>query len=308
MKVLLSGSHGLIGRALATRLTAEGHGVVRLVREAPAAVAVDGQRAVAWDPRNDWVDGDALDRHGPYEALVHLAGAGIGDRRWSAARRREILASRVGSTDLIARLAARLDPRPGVLVSASAVGYYGDRGDEVLTEESTPGEGFLADVCRAWESATAPADDALRVVRLRTGIVLALHGGALARQLPIFRLRLGGRLGSGRQYLSWITLDDHVSIVRRALDDDRLVGPVNATAPSPVTNAQFTRALGRALHRPAGLAVPRPALAAVVGAQRSRQLLLASQRALPGRLTAVGHRFAHPDIERALASVLTAVG
>ena len=309
VKVLLSGSHGLIGRALATRLTAEGHGVVRL-RQGGASC---GGRGRTSEPSpgiletTGWT-GDALDRHGPYEALVHLAGAGIGDRRWSAARRREILASRVGSTDLIARLAARLDPRPGVLVSASAVGYYGDRGDEVLTEESTPGEGFLADVCRAWESATAPGR------RRPAGRAPAdrhrprPHGGALARQLPIFRLGLGGRLGSGRQYLSWITLDDHVSIVRRALDDDRLVGPVNATAPSPVTNAEFTRALGRALHRPAGLAVPRPALAAVVGAQRSRQLLLASQRALPGRLTAVGHRFAHPDIERALASVLTAVG
>lgn len=304
MNVLLSGSHGLIGSALATRLTAEGHDVVPLVRSTGTSAGGSQAAAVPWDPPQGTVDRDALHRHGPYDAVVHLAGAGIGDHRWNAARRQEILASRVGSTRLLATLAAHLDPVPGVLVSASAVGWYGDRGDELLTEESAPGRGFLADLCRAWEAAAAPASGAMRVVYLRTGIVLARQGGALAKQLPLFRLGLGGRLGNGRQHMSWITLDDEVSVIRRALDDDRLVGPVNATAPSPVTNAEFTRALGRALRRPAVLAVPRPVLAAALGREMAHELLLAGQRAVPARLTAAGHAFAHPDIDRALASVL----
>jgi len=233
-----------------------------------------------------------------------MAGAGIGDHRWTDARRQEIMASRVGPTRLLAGIAAHLDPVPGVLVSASAIGYYGDRGDEILTEESAPGEGFLADVCRAWEDATAPAGDWMRVVHLRTGVVLSALGGALAKQLPLFRLGLGGRLGSGRQYTSWITLDDEVSAIRRALEDDRLTGPLNATAPNPVTNAELTRALGRALHRPTLLTVPRPALAVVLGGEMSRELLLGGQRVHPARLIALGHTFAHPDIDSALDAVL----
>jgi hypothetical protein len=308
VNVLLSGSHGLIGSALAVQLTAEGHGVVRLLRSTGSGdPGVDEAVTVPWDPRQGTVDRDALERHGPYDAVVHLAGAGIGDYRWNASRRQEILDSRVGPTRLLAAVTARLDPVPGVLVSASAIGYYGDRGDEVLTEDSAPGLGFLADVCRAWEEATAPAGDAMRVVHLRTGIVLARQGGALAKQLPLFRLGLGGRLGSGRQYMSWITLDDEVSAIRRAIDDDRLVGPVNAIAPSPVTNAGFSRALGRALRRPAVLTVPRPALTVALGSEMAHELLLASQRVLPTRLTAIGHTFTHPDIDRALVSVL-AVG
>lgn len=307
MNVLISGSHGLIGSALAGSLIAEGHGVVRLVREAPAARArAGGDRPaeVPWNPSQGTLDQEALDRHGPYAAVVHLAGAGIGDRRWTDARRKEIMASRVGPTRLLAEIAAHLHPVPGVLVSASAVGYYGDRGDEILTEESAPGEGFLADVCRAWEDATAQAGDSMRVVHLRTGVVLTSRGGALAKQLPLFRLGLGGRVGSGRQYMSWITLDDEVSVIRRALEDDRLTGPLDATAPTPVTNAEFTRALGRALHRPALFTVPRPALAAVLGGEMSRELLLAGQRVQPARLIALGHTFAHPGIDGALDSVL----
>lgn len=307
MNVLISGSHGLIGSALAGSLSAEGHGIVKLVRGAPAARARGGDdrpAEVPWDPSQGTIDQEALDRHGPYAAVVHMAGAGIGDHRWTDARRQEIMASRVGPTRLLAGIAAHLDPVPGVLVSASAIGYYGDRGDEILTEESAPGEGFLADVCRAWEDATAPAGDWMRVVHLRTGVVLSALGGALAKQLPLFRLGLGGRLGSGRQYTSWITLDDEVSAIRRALEDDRLTGPLNATAPNPVTNAELTRALGRALHRPTLLTVPRPALAVVLGGEMSRELLLGGQRVHPARLIALGHTFAHPDIDSALDAVL----
>jgi len=306
MKVLLSGSHGLIGQALTDQLQDDGHQVVPLVR--PAAVSrTAGQPpagAVPWDPIGDTIDRSALARHGPFEAVVHLAGAGIGDARWTDGRRREIRESRVRSTRLLARTLGGLDPVPRVLVSASAVGFYGDRGSEVLTEDSEPGDGFLSEVCRAWEAEAAAAEDALRVVRLRSGLVLARHGGVLAKQLPLFRFGLGARLGNGRQFTSWITLDDHLAVIRRAIDDDRLAGPVNATAPVPVTNAHFTRALGGALHRPALLAVPRPVFELALGPMMARELLLASQRVRPTRLEAVGHPFAHPDIEGALAHLL----
>lgn len=317
MTVLMSGSHGLIGKALVADLLGQGRRVARLVRagsggETPTVgftggggrPAAGSTPTVPWDPRSGTVDRDALDRCGPYQAVVHLAGAGIGDRRWSASRRRELVDSRVGPTRLLAEVAAALDPVPEVMVSASAVGYYGDRGDEILTEESRQGEGFLADLCGRWEDAADVAADRLRVVHLRSGIVLDVGGGALAKQLPIFRLGLGGRLGRGRQYTSWITLDDEVAVVRRALDDERVVGAVNATTPAPVTNAELTRALGRALRRPAALAVPRPVLSAVLGAGMTAELVMASQRATPARLVDLGHEFAHPDIDHALAAVL----
>jgi hypothetical protein len=237
--------------------------------------------------------------------VVHLAGAGIGDRRWSEVRRREIMGSRVAGTTEVARALVALDPRPAVLVSASAVGFYGDRGDEVLTEASGPGTGFLAEVCQAWEAASEAASAAgVRVVTLRSGVVLAKQGGGLAKQLPLFRLGLGGRLGSGRQYLSWITLDDEVAVIRRAIEDASLSGPLNATAPEPVTNAEFTRALGRALRRPAVVWVPGPALELALGAGIARELLLAGQRAMPVALAAIGHRFGHPQIGGALRALL----
>lgn len=302
MKVLLSGSHGLIGRALAERLCDGGHTVVRMVRPGGTASGA----CVGWDPRRGSVDERAVGRLGPYGAVVHLAGAGIGDRRWTAARRREILASRQGPTRLLAELVTRLDPVPAVLACASAVGYYGDRGDEVLTEESPPGSGFLAEVCGAWEAAAAPASHLTRVAHLRTGIVLDRRGGALAKQLPLFRLGLGGRLGDGNQYMSWIALDDEVSAIVRVIEDDRLAGPLNLCAPSPVTNADFARALGRALRRPVALGVPRSVLSVALGAEMARELLLFSQRALPARLLAAGHAFCHPDIDDALAAALSA--
>ena len=302
MRVLLSGGRGLIGRALTGGLTDHGDQVVLLVRGTDRP---DDPRSVSWDPSAGTVDRAALEAAGPFDAVVNLSGAGIGDRRWTPGRRRLILESRVRSTDLVARTAAALDPRPAVLVNASAVGYYGSRGDEELTEASTRGSGFLAGVCRDWEEATAPAAEAgLRVVPVRSGVVLSPTGGALGRQLPLFRLGLGGRLGNGRQYLSWISLPDEVAVLRRALVDPNLAGPVNAVAPTPVTNAEFTETLAAQLSRPAVLTVPRVALAAALGGQLVDEALLASQRALPVRLMAVGHEFAHPELAMALRELL----
>lgn len=306
MRVLVSGAHGMIGAALLTRLADEGHVGLTLDRPTSERRGVPGSRgSVPWDPVGGSLDRRALAEHGPFDAVVNLAGAGIGDRRWSEARRRELVGSRVAATRLLAGELAAADQPPGVLVSASAVGIYGDRGDEELTEESPPGRGFLADLCRRWEEATTAAAEAgVRVVTLRSGIVLAPEGGALARQLPLFRLGLGGRLGDGRQWVSWITLADEVGAIVRAMSDPALRGPVNATAPNPVTNAELTRALARAVHRPALLAVPRVALALVLGAELVDEMLLASQRVRPARLTAVGHRFEHPDLDAALAAIL----
>ena len=313
MRVLMSGGHGLIGGALTRRLLDDGHRVVHLVRPSGPSARPSGpsttsyQEVVGWDPPNGTIDREALERCGPIGAAVNLAGAGIGDRRWTPARRRLIMASRCDSTRLLAGVLASLAPGPSVLVSGSAIGVYGDRGDEQLTEDSGPGAGFLAGVCQAWESASAPAEDAgIRVVRLRTGVVLAPGGGALARMLPPFRLGLGARLGTGRQYVSWITLEDEVEAIVRAIGDARLSGPLNGTAPQPVTNSELTRALGRALNRPAVLALPRPLLAAVLGRDLAGELLLASQRVLPAGLQSVGHRFIHPDIDSALDWVLAA--
>ncbi len=260
---------------------------------------------MAWDPAAGYVDVGALTSSGPVDGVVHLAGAGVGDKRWSVQRKREILESRTKGTDLVARTVAALDPLPRVLVSASAVGYYGDRGDEVLDEEATAGRGFLAEVCEEWEAASAPAEAAgVRTVRVRTGIVLSPTGGALAKQLPLFKLGLGGRIGSGRQYRSWITLDDEVAVLLACLDDDRLAGPVNATAPVPATDAQLARALGAALHRPAVLAVPTVALKLALGADMATDMVLASQRAVPHRLTAAGFTFRHTDLDEAVRSVV----
>jgi uncharacterized protein (TIGR01777 family) len=307
MNVLLSGSHGLIGSALVDRLRREGHTVIRLVRPGgDSAGAADGAN-LEWDPAAGRLDRAALDRSGPIDAVVNLAGAGIGDRRWSASRRRLIDASRRLSTRLLAETAAALDPAPSVVVSASAVGIYGDRGDEILTEASAPGTGFLADVCRAWEAAAGPAADAgIRVVCLRSGVVLSPDGGFLPRVLPLFRVGLGGRLGSGRQFVSWITLADEVDVILRAIADERLAGPVNATAPGPVTNGELTKALGRALHRPTPFAVPRPALGLAMGHDLAGELILASQRVVPAALEALNHRFGTTDLDDALASMVGA--
>jgi uncharacterized protein (TIGR01777 family) len=296
MDVVVSGSHGFIGSALLPALAAAGHRVRRLVR------GNAGESEVAWDPDAGTIDTARLEG---VEGVVHLAGVGIGDKRWTPEQKERIRGSRVQGTSLLAKALAGLTTPPRVLVSGSAVGYYGDRGDELLTEESSPGDGFLADVVRAWEDATRPAADAgIRVVNLRSGVVQSPNGGALRKQLPIFKLGVGGPLGNGRQWVSWITLEDEVAAIVHLLGDDSLAGPVNATAPEPVTSAGMARAIGRALHRPAFLPVPKAALSLVVGRQMADEMVTASQRVVPTRLLAAGFAFRHPAMEPAMAALL----
>lgn len=305
MRVLVSGSTGLIGSALIEALPAHGHEPVRLVRGAPP----DPVPAVAWNPAAGRLDDGALDG---IDAVVHLAGEGIATRRWSSAQKARILDSRVDGTSVLAEAIAAASNPPSVFLSGSAIGFYGDRGDEVLTEQSGPGEGFLADVVRAWEGATAAADDVTRVVHLRTGIVLSTSGGALAEQLPVFRLGLGGRIGNGRQWWSWVGIDDMVGAVLWLLDGSNggaeISGPVNLTAPSPVTNAEFTRVLGRVLRRPTLLPTPKPALWFKLGRELTESLLYTSARVEPRRLTEGGYPFRLPDLEPALRAVLDRPG
>jgi uncharacterized protein (TIGR01777 family) len=291
VRVLITGSSGLIGSALIPRLEQDGHQVTRLTR------------GPAWDPEAGRVDPAALAGH---DAVVHLAGAGIGDHRWSAEHKRRVLESRVNGTAALAHALAGLDVKPAVLLSSSAVGYYGNRGDEFLNEESAPGDDFLAEVCTKWEAAAQPAADAgIRLVLLRTGIVLARNGGALKPLLPIFKLGAGGHLGSGRQYWSWITIDDEVEAIMHCLTNASVSGPVNATGPEPVTNDEFARTLGRVLHRPALIPVPRIALAARLGGEAADVMLLAGQRVLPAKLEATGFAFRHRTLEQGLRAVLS---
>jgi uncharacterized protein (TIGR01777 family) len=296
MRVAVTGASGLIGSALVRRLEAEGHTVCRITRRGGDA------RSIRWDPANSHIDAGQLDG---LDAVVHLAGAGVGDHRWSSDYKEEILQSRVRGTATIAQALVRLDKPPSVLVSASAVGYYGVRGGEVLEEDSGAGSGFLADVCVRWEEATAPASAAgIRVAHSRTGVVLSAAGGALKRQLLPWRLGAGARLGSGRQFLSWITRRDVVQAIVYLIASQELSGPFNVTSPAPVPNAEFTRALGRAVHRPAVLAVPEVVLRLAVGDEMAGEFLLASQRAMPTRLLAAGFAFADPDLAGALAVAL----
>lgn len=295
MKIAITGASGLIGSALSADLSRDGHQVVRLVR-GPSRSAGEA----FWDPVGGHVDLAGL---AGCDAVVHLAGAGVGDRRWSEAYKREILDSRVRGTRAIAHAAAALDPAPAVLVSASAVGFYGDTGDHAVDETAPRGEGFLAEVVEAWEAAAEPARAAgVRVVHPRTGLVVARGGGAWKRMLPIFRLGVGGRLGAGRQYWSFISLTDEIRALRHLIDHADLTGPVNLTAPTPVTNAEATRALAQALRRPAALPVPAVALKAVLGEFSVE--VLGSQRVLPRRLLASDFAFRHPSIEAALAAEL----
>jgi uncharacterized protein (TIGR01777 family) len=295
MRVTVTGSSGLIGSALAQSLREDGHDVVRLVRREPAR-----DDEARWSPADGCVDKDSLE---DADAVVHLAGAGVGDRPWTKAYKRKIRDSRLVGTRTLAEAIAAAHPRPRVLVCGSAIGYYGDTGGADADEKSPMGRGFLAALVRDWEAAAAPALDAgVRVVHPRTGVVLARDGGILGRTLPLFRLGLGGRLGDGRQWTSWISLTDQVAALRFLIDQE-IDGPVNLTAPNPVTNETYTRALGRLLHRPARLAVPGFALRAALRGFADEGPLI-SQRVLPRRLGDAGFRFAHEHVEEALAAVL----
>ena len=291
MKIAVTGSTGLIGAELVRSLRADGHEVLRLVRRAPR-----GPDEVAWNPLRQYVDAAGL---AGCEGVVHLAGAGVADRRWSAAYKKEIRDSRVLGTAALAEALAGLDTPPKVLVSGSAIGYYGDTGERVVDESAPPGDGFLPSVCVQWEEAAEAAREAgVRTVFARTGLVVARRGGAWAKLIPLFRAGLGGRLGSGRQYWSFIALHDEVAALRFLLDTESLSGPVNLTAPQPVTNREVTAAMSRVLRRPALLPVPAPVLRVALGEAAGD--VLAGQRVVPGRLLEAGFRFAFPTVEEAV--------
>lgn len=293
MHVAITGSSGLIGTALRSHLTAKGHQVTRIVRS--------GNDGIVWDIAAGTIDKAGLEG---VDAVVHLAGEGIGERRWSDEVKASILNSRVDGTRLLASALADLDKPPSVLLSGSAIGIYGDRGDERLTESSTQGEGFLAEVTAAWEAETKPAEDAgIRVAHLRTGIVQSPEGGALKKTLPLFKFGLGGKMGSGKQYWSWISIDDEVGMIEWLLTNE-LSGPVNLTGPEPVTNAEFTKALGSVLGRPTFLPVPAFGPKLLLGSELAEELLFTSTRVLPEVASEAGYEFQHPTIEAALRGVL----
>jgi uncharacterized protein (TIGR01777 family) len=295
MQLLLAGASGLLGRALSESCEAAGDSVRALVRR-PAARPGEFE----WHPESGDLDPIALDG---IDAVVCLSGAGVGDRRWTSSYRQTILTSRTDAVGTLARaIAARAQP-PSVFITASAVGYYGDTGADRLDESAPNGEGFFADVCRDWEAATKPAESSgTRIVALRTGIVLARGGPVLQRMLPLFKLGLGGRLGTGRQYWSWIALSDHVAAVRHLLTSDRVSGPVNLTAPTPVRNSEFARTLGRVLGRPAVVPVPGFALRIAIGGLAGD--IVTGQRAIPAKLEASGFEFRYPTLEAALRAEL----
>ena len=296
--MLVTGATGFIGSALVQSLAETGHTVTRLGR----AKADTGAGHLHWDPASGALHADTL---GGMDAVVHLAGEDIASGSWTEAKKARIRESRVNGTSLLAQSLARLSRRPAVLASASAVGYYGDRGDEVLTEDSPAGSGFLASVCRDWERATAAAAEAgIRVLHLRFGVVLSPSGGALARMLGPFRKGMGGPIGGGRQFVSWIAMDDAIGAILHGLSTAALSGAVNVSSPSPVTQAEFTRALGRVLHRPTLLSVPTFGVRLMFG-EMAGETLLASQRLMPARLLATGYRFRWPDLEPALRHLLS---
>jgi uncharacterized protein len=295
VRILLSGASGFIGSALRQALHRDGHEVSALTRsEADSS-------SVHWDPAAGELEVAALEG---FDAVVHLAGEGIGDRRWTEAHKRRVRDSRIQGTSLLSRRLGELEEPPRVLLSASAIGYYGDRGDEILTEDAPAGGGFLAGVVEAWEQSTLSAKDAgIRVVNMRSGLVFDRGGGVLKRQLIPFRLGVGGRLGAGRQYWSWITLEDEVRAMQHLLEAD-VSGAVNLTAPNPVTNAEFTTTVGRVLSRPTLFTVPPVALELVLGKEMATELLFFSQRVMPAKLESSGFVFRHSELETALRAVL----
>jgi len=296
MRIAITGATGLIGSALTLQLQSLGHEVIRIVRGAPQG------SDITWSPADGRIDGHALDG---IDAVVHLAGAGIGDKRWTDDYKRELLESRTKGTALISEAIAAADNGPTVLLSGSAIGIYGARGDAVLDETSEVGTGFLADLCVQWEAATGVAEAAgVRVAHLRTGIVLSNAGGALKKQLPLFKLGLGGKMGDGGQYQSWIHIDDEVAAITHLLTTDTR-GAVNLTAPAPVTNAEFTKTLGGVLGRPTFLPIPKFGPKVVLGGELAENLLFTGQRVLPAVLERDAEfSFSYPDLESALRALL----
>ena len=296
MKILITGASGLIGQALSQELIARGHTTVAAVRRAPRR-----NDEVQWDPRSGVMAREAFEG---VDAVVHLAGAGIGDKRWTDSYKMEILESRTRSTRLLAETMASLEVKPSMFLSGSAIGIYGVRDNEELTEQSSIGSGFLADVCRDWEAAAAPATQAgIRTVLLRTGIVLSPKGGALKKQLPLFKLGLGGKFGNGKQWQSWISITDEVNAIIHLLTSS-VSGPVNLTAPQPVTNADFTRTLASVVSRPAVVPIPSFGPKLLLGGELANALLFTGQRVVPSVLSNDGFQFIHPTLESALRALL----
>jgi len=295
MKIIISGASGLIGKPLVKKLSLAGHEVVQLVRRTPN---VNESR---WNPATGQIDASVIDGA---DAVIHLSGAGIGDRRWTTKYKQELVESRTKSTSLLASTIANSAKKPSVFLSGSAIGIYGPSGDEELTEQSSNGSSFLADICKQWEAAAKPAVDAgVRTVYLRTGIVLTPLGGALKKQLPLFKLGLGGKFGDGRAWQSWISLDDELAAIEHLLTA-KVSGAVNLTAPNPVTNADFTTALARALKRLAILPIPKFGPQLLLGAELADALLFTGQRVMPAELLKSGFVFKHSTIEVALRALL----
>ena len=296
MKIVISGASGLIGTQLVAKLSSSGHEVVRLVRRSPKPGEIQ------WNPKSGTLDAAALEG---VDAVIHLSGAGIGDKRWTDGYRKEILDSRTATTALLATTMASLSRKPSVFLSGSAIGIYGARNDEQLTEVSTHGTGFLAEVCEQWEAAAKPAVDAgIRTVYLRTGIVLSPKGGALKKLLPLFKLGVGGKFGNGKQWQSWISIDDEIGAIEHLLTAN-VSGAVNLTAPNPVTNAEFTKVLASVLKRPAIVPVPTFAPKILLGGELADALLFTGQRVIPAALNASGYMFKHTTIESAFRSLLS---
>ncbi|HXT63520.1 MAG TPA: TIGR01777 family oxidoreductase [Pyrinomonadaceae bacterium] len=296
MKILIGGSHGVVGTALIKSLEAQGHEIFRLVRHAPAS-----KTEVEWSPDRYSI---ALARIEGFDAVVNLAGESIAEGRWTDDKKRRIRESRVKGTKLLGDALANLTVPPKTFVCASAIGYYGNRGDELLTEASAPGDGFLSKVCAEWEEATALAmEKGIRVVNARFGIILDTNGGALKKMLPPFRMGVGGRIGSGKQWMSWIALDDVVGGIEFALTNTSLRGPVNFVAPNPVTNAEFTKTLGKVLSRPTIFPIPAFAIKLMFG-EMGEALLLGGQRVAPERLAVEGFEFRYSQLETALRHIL----
>jgi len=291
MRIAIAGASGLVGKALTPLLEAEGHEVVRLVRSSPKAGEIE------WHPNQDSIDPAKLQE---FDAIINLAGENVAEGRWTDEKKKKIHDSRVNGTHLLSEAIAKLTTKPRCFLCASATGIYGDRGDETLDEQSESGGGFLAGVCREWEKATEPAHRAgVRVVNFRFGPILARAGGMLEKMLTPFKMGLGGKIGSGKQYISWVAIEDAVAVIKRALNDESIRGPLNVVSPKPVTNERFTRALGEVLSRPTVMAMPAFAARLAFG-EMADEMLLVSQRVIPKRLQAAGFHFEYSDLETAL--------